>query len=154
MADEQLKGVEWPEVGRAWYWAKQEMPDATQHVKQIRPMGWWDQLLAGEEASGVAYPNGTIAFNKQQMRRAGLAPETVLAHELAHIRQQQSAGTLSNIVHRLRHALTPYGQHPDEIDAFNTERVKEQGRHRGDISLPNTSGKIDPRIAALKALKP
>lgn len=131
------------------------MPDVAN--APVENMGWLDQILAkarGKMNGGTTMAlthnsgGGSVALNPEAMAQAGQGDrEDTIAHELTHVRQarrdygdknlfQQAAQKLLD----MKEAKLPYGQQPNELEAFQAEgdRAVRQGRTPG--VTPNFSG--------------
>lgn len=159
-----------------------EMPDVAN--APVENMGWLDQLIAGAKGKmngGLTMAlthnsgGGSVALNPAAMAQVGQSDrEDTIAHELTHVRQARRDFGDKNILQRaaqvfqdLQEAHMPYGQQPNELEAFQAEgnRAVGQGRapgitpnfstpgfrEKGDIVLPETVKLLpgsDPGIIA------
>jgi len=135
---------------------RQQMPDVAD--APIEPMGAFGKLMS-KGAIATTSPFGGISYNPDALQGASAADVgDTIAHELTHVRQVrgQSVGQkLGNVWEGLKYGLglgLPYGQRPDELEAFQTEADRQLADHRspnptpgfntedwktlGDISLP------------------
>ena len=127
---------------------QQEMPDVGNIP--VEPMGWLDRLIAGTKdrlspgsrVQALAHPmSGKVSYSPRAMENQSQAEvEDTLAHELTHVRQGKEAygaksllGRLGVAAKSLMEPTLPYGQRPDELEAFQTESDRQlaQGRAPG-----------------------
>lgn len=131
----------------------QEMPDVAD--APIEPMGWFDRLVAAgkEQLTGggkvVATANpaaGTVKYSPEVLGSLGQSGiEDTLAHELVHVRQgREAAGsTLFDQVraklNALKEGYMPYGQQPQELEAYQYEGDRAVREGREPSATPNFS---------------
>ena len=146
-----------------------ERPELVKGAK-IRPMGWLGRTFL-PQAKGVMNPlTGTVSLNEAQM--AGDAPQDVadtVLHELTHRQQRERSGPLRSLMNIMT-PQGPYGQRPDELEAFQAEadRRMQMGRPGafgtphfetptqetyGDIRLPESGGRKRQALASLRAVR-
>lgn len=88
-------------------------------------------LLPGAE--GYVSPLGTIYLNQELMK--GKQPQEVadtLLHELTHVRQANARSPVQRILEYFRQQ-GPYGQRPDEMEAFQAEADRRTNMGRAPI---------------------
>lgn len=122
--------------------AKLQQEDPTFDPSQISYMGTMGKhLLPGAEA--FTGPMGGVHVNRDMM--TGKSPDEVadtLLHEFTHARQAKDRGVIGQLLQQfqmMREGL-PYGQRPDEMEAFQAEadRRTRQGRAPA-LGTPNFS---------------
>lgn len=159
-----------PEMEEGINIARQENPN----LAPVNTYGPLSRMMM-PNANAYTSPGREIYLNPTTM--TGYNPQEVadtLTHEQTHVNQMQDRGygptrELLNTI--FGGSSEPYGQRPDEIEAFQSEqrRQSRMGRTpgvkpsfgtgemfvpRGDIHLPNPSGvKTGPSSAALKKLQ-
>lgn len=137
----------WPEFENALPALAGEMPQevASMANRQIRPMSAIEKALLARGAAAITHPTGTIAYNREMAEAAVMKPEDILAHELTHIRQLNKRGFLGQLFQMLAQSQ-PYGERPDEVEAFAQERSRFGRRRREtDIRLPAPRQEIKER---------
>jgi hypothetical protein len=123
-----------------------EMPDVA--GTSIQPMGPVGSLASGaldklNHGTTMAFtqPTGSIVYNPAALQgQPQSAIEDLLAHELTHTRQYQSKPWLSRIADVAKSFVTPgvpYGQNPNELEAFQTETNRAQAQGRNPSPMPN-----------------
>jgi hypothetical protein len=134
-----------------------EMPDVAN--APVENMGWLDQLIAnarGKMEGGTTMAlthngsGGSVALNPDAMAQVGQTDrEDTIAHELTHVRQARRDFGDKNILQRaaqvfanLQESHLPYGQQPNELEAFQAEgdRAVRQGREPGVTPNFSTPG--------------
>jgi len=130
-----------------------EAPDIA--TTPIQPYGALSRLTA-PQAEGYVVPGfgKTIYINPELMKgKSDQEVADTLLHELTHVRQNKSRSVIDNILQTFGQQ-GPYGQRPDEMEAFQAEadRRTKMGRpaifgtphfvddsqeSQGDIYLPN-----------------
>lgn len=125
-----------------------EMPKETA-AATVEPMTAWDRMLfLGRPASVYAFtsPFNHVKYDPDLMKQNSQTANTdILAHELTHVRQNQRTPVLSQLWDLIAGPLTepdvPYGQRPEELEAFQTERDRALAQHRvPDLPFPSFSG--------------
>src|SRR5882724_8878305 len=108
-----------------------EMPDVANTT--VQPMGLIGSLISGAKdkltgGTTMALTNpftGSISYNPAALQgQPQSAVEDMLAHELTHTRQARDKSLLSKLGNSARTFFSgtePYGQTPDELEAFQTE---------------------------------
>lgn len=114
---------------------KGEAPDISS--TSIGMMGGIAQhLLPGAE--GWTSPMGGISLNPEMMK--GKSADEVgdtLLHELTHVHQAKQRGVIGQVLATLMDKL-PYGQKPDELEAFQSEADRRTRMGRAPIfGTPN-----------------
>src|SRR3990167_8071172 len=103
----------------------------------IKPMGWFERnVLGGKRNVATTDLNGNIRYNKDAGMRDGLNPDQLLAHELQHVRQNQSRGVVQNLWQRVKQGRLPWESRPDEVEAMAAEYPVKGFRRTGDVQLP------------------
>lgn len=128
-----------------------EAPDIT--TTPVEPYGLISKILM-RNAEAYVSPLGTIYANQDVLKdRSPQDAADTLLHELTHVRQARSRSPIERILEYFNQR-GPYGQRPDEIEAYQAEkdrRVRTQREQqlgnphflsptietRGDIFLPN-----------------
>lgn len=133
---------EWPEMDRAITHLSKEMPAEVDMMRdrRIRPMNPLERLVfsRGMGAAAMTTTGGNIAYNRDEIEKAGYAPEDVLAHELVHVGQQNRQGRLKNMATSLLSNLQGYGDRGFEQEAFARQESRAGMRKRmHDIQLPS-----------------
>jgi hypothetical protein len=116
-----------------------------QNKTKVKPMGWLERLIGGNNNIATTDLDGTINYNAEAGRASGLPPEQILAHELQHVRQNNSRGLMQNIVERFKQGVKPWESRPDEIDAMRMENPVRGFRRTGDIDLPASVNALQKR---------
>lgn len=109
-------------------------PEATK-IK-VKPMGWLERMIGGGKNLATTDLDNTINYNKAAAQRDGVNPDQLLAHELQHVRQNNSRSLGQNVWQRLRQGVMPWESRPDEIDAMAVENRPQGFRRTTDIQLP------------------
>ncbi len=124
-----------------------EMPDVAN--TPIQPMGTIGGLASGalDKINGgttLAFTNpltGNIKYNPAALQgQPQSAIEDLLAHELTHTRQAKSQSLLGRIGEAAKSFVTPgvpYGQNPNELEAFQTEANRAAAQGRVPSPMPN-----------------
>lgn len=109
-------------------------PEATK-VK-VQPMGWFEKyVLGGKRNVATTDMDGTINYNKEAAMRDQINPDQLLAHELQHVRQNNSRGVVQNAFQRVKQGMLPWESRPDEIEAMAAENPVRGFRRTADIQL-------------------
>lgn len=88
-------------------------------------------------AQAAATPFGNIRYDPAQLD--GQDPQDVadtLLHEYTHVKQAQPRGVIGQILQMVSERALPYGQRPDEIEAWQAEKLRRarMGRTKYDGS--------------------
>lgn len=126
---------QWPELENALPALYAKFPQAAAQAK-IKPMGFLEKLIGGNNNIATTDIDGTISYNAEQGRKSGLPPEQILAHELQHVNQNLKRSFLQKIAAQLSQAGTPWESRPDEIDAMAVEYPTRGFRRMLDVDLP------------------
>ena len=119
--------------------ARKEMPG----MAPVQPYGFFSRLLSSGNNAYAGLGGDRIYMNTQSM--AGHTPEEVadtLTHEQTHINQQAQRGYgptgefLRNLLQGNPIPL-PYGQRPDEMEAFQAERQRQARMGRMPSAYPS-----------------
>lgn len=130
---------EWPELDReVAHMTNVEQPDLMRRTKKIRPMNWYEKF-ALKGADAITWPWGTIAMNKDAMKKNNSNLGDVLAHELTHIGQK--SGILGNM-RRMLPGAPSYLARPDEQEAFQAENERYKHMATRDIHLSSKYDKV------------
>lgn len=95
-------------------------------------------LMSG--AQGYTSPAGTIYLNPDQLQ--GFSPQDIadtIIHENTHATQMQNRGgnPLMEFFREMRGASEPYGQRPDEMEAFQAEKDRRAKMGRMQTAVPS-----------------
>lgn len=113
---------------------RKEMPDVAD--APVTPMGRIGQVLS-KGALATTSPFGSVSYNPEALRGASPADiADTLTHELTHVRQSRAMSPFQKVIAILQGAKQgfgggmPYGQRPDELEAYQAEanRAVSQGR--------------------------
>lgn len=100
------------------------------------------QVPAGAQAATT--PFGNIRYDPAALK--GLSAQDVadtLLHEYTHVKQNRPRGVIGQILSQYQNSGLPYGQRPDELEAWQAERQRRarMGRTKYD-GAPSFSGDI------------
>lgn len=120
--------------------ARKEVPN----LGAVSPYGPISSLFQGK-AQGYASPAQTIYLNQGVL--GNLPPQNIadtILHENQHVNQmKQRSGPLGptgEFLGQVFRNVTPYGQRPDELEAFQVEKDRQSRMKRQpDIGLPSFS---------------
>jgi hypothetical protein len=121
---------------------RQQMPDVAD--ASIEPMGMVGSFLAPGGAMAVTSPFGGVTYRPEAMKSLS-DPDAAdaIAHELTHVRQVRNHSfgqkTLGGVFEGLKNTFgfgLPYGQRPDELEAFQTESNRQLAEHRSPNPRP------------------
>ncbi len=124
-----------------------DMP-AESKAATIGPMSTTYQLLSGGVPRGVTAVTGPlngIRYDPDELKGMNQTQvNDVLAHELTHVRQNLRQSSYQNLVDLLMRPFQtelPYGQQPEEMEAFQTERDRSLKEHRPQsMPIPSFQG--------------
>jgi len=126
-----------PEIQEGVNIARKENPN----MAPVEPYGFFSRLLQ-PNAQAYASPGRSLYVNPTQMQ--GLSPQDVadtLTHEQQHINQMQNRGygPGMELLHQMfgNNSRLPYGQRPDEMDAFQAEKNRRYSMGRTQTSVPS-----------------
>lgn len=96
--------------------------------------------LLQPNSQGYTSPGGTIYLNPKQLQ--GMTPEDIadtVTHENTHAQQMQrtGGGALMQFFREMMTGSTPYGQRPDEIEAFQAEEKRRNMMGRTQTAYPS-----------------
>lgn len=124
-----------PEMQQGIDIARKENPN----MAPVEPYGFFSRLMQ-PKAQGYVVPGGSsIYLNPNQLQ--GQSPQDVadtLTHEQTHIQQNQQSPygpTMQFLRAMLMPQNTPYGQRPDEMEAFQNEKNRRYAMDRPQTGI-------------------
>lgn len=127
-----------PEMEEGLRIARKENPN----LAPVEPYGFFSRFLQ-PKAMGYVSPGNTIYVNPNQVGQSPQDWADTLAHEQTHVNQQQSQGygpTMQLLRSMLSPTRLPYGQRPDEIEAFQVEKERRARMGRPQSPIPSFTG--------------
>ncbi len=116
---------------------------------QVKPMGWLEKLLGGGRNIATTDLDNSINVNPANL--AGVDPDVLMAHELQHVRQNESRTLPQNLIQRFKQGVLPWESRPDEVEAMAQEYPTRGFRRTADVQL--SAGSSGPAsLAAVNRL--
>lgn len=133
-----------PDIQEAINIAKKERPD----LADVETYGPISKMLLGR-AQGYISPGKTIYLNPDQLK--GLGKQDIadtIIHEQTHVDQmnRKGQGALGKIWEMMTTPNEPYGQRPDEIEAFQVEQHRRDRMRRPQTAVPSFTTPGEYRI--------
>ena len=127
-----------PEMEEGIRIARQEMPN----MAPVQPYGFFSRLLQ-PKVMGYVSPGNNIYLNPAT--NVGQTPQEIadtLTHEQEHIKQQKESGygPTARVLMSMFGRSEPYYQRPNELAAFQAEKLRRSRMGRTQTAIPSISG--------------